>query len=155
MIAVSGPPTALSAADEPKTAIMVSRTRPEPGQRLLAAACLEPGTIDPTTTERIDAGLGAIIPPRNSRESRSLSLGGDRTLRNLPTTLDDLSEPEAAACIRTAALINGPATLRLLAAYAPDPRWRVQEEIAKVWRYFDAEEYAGRVMANAPYRTES
>src|SRR5262249_48860535 len=60
--------------------------------RLLAAACLEVGTIDPATTERIDTGLDAIIPPRNSRESRSLALGADRALRNLPTTLDDLSE---------------------------------------------------------------
>src|SRR5215470_97919 len=118
--------------------------------RLLAAACLDVGTIDPATTERIDTGLGAIIPPRNSRESRSLALGGDRALRNLPSTLDDLSEPEAAACVRTAALVNGPAALRLIAGYALDPRWRVQEEIANVWRYFDAEEYAGKVLANAP-----
>lgn len=118
--------------------------------RLLAAACLEVGTIDPTTTDRIDAGLGAIIPPRNSRESRSLALGGDRALRNLPSTLDDLSEPEAAACVRAAALVNGPAALRLIAAYAPDPRQRVQEEIADAWHYFDAEEYAAKVLANAP-----
>jgi hypothetical protein len=123
--------------------------------RLLAAACLEAGTIDPTTTERIDTGLGSIIPPGNSRESRSLSLGGDRTLRNLPTTLDDLGEPEATACVRTAALINGPAALRLLAAYAPDPRGRVQEEIANVWRYFDAEEYASKVLTNAPLKDGS
>jgi Leucine-rich repeat (LRR) protein len=118
--------------------------------RLLAAACLEVGTIDPDTTERIDTGLGAIIPPRNSRESRSLALGGDRALRNLPSSLDDLSEPEAAACVRTAALVNGPAALRLIAGYAPDPRWRVQQEIAEAWRYFDAEEYAGKVLTNAP-----
>jgi hypothetical protein len=119
--------------------------------RLLAAACMETAhTIDPDTTARIDGALGEIMPPRSRRESRSLSIGGDRALRNLPTSLEGLSEPVAAACVRTAALVNGQAALSLLSRYAKDSRRKVQEELAEVWRYFDAEEYATTVLADSP-----
>jgi hypothetical protein len=101
---------------------------------------------------RIDASLDTVIPPRASRESRTLSLAGDRVLRRLPTSLDEVSEAVGAACVRTAALVNGPAALRLLAGYASDPRDGIQQELAKVWRYFDAEEYAKSVLAGAPLR---
>jgi len=54
--------------------------------------------------------------------------------------------------VRTAALVNGPAALRLLAGYASDPRDLIQFELGKVWHYFDAEEYAKSVLADAPLR---
>ncbi|HEX6360730.1 NACHT domain-containing protein [Actinophytocola sp.] len=121
--------------------------------RLLASACLETSTtVEPDLMARIDASLDTVIPPRASRESRTLSLAGDRVLRRLPTSLDEVSEAVGAACVRTAALVNGPAALRLLAGYASDPRDRIQNELAEVWHYFDAEEYAKTVLADAPLR---
>ncbi|MGH3624457.1 MAG: NACHT domain-containing protein [Sciscionella sp.] len=124
--------------------------------RLLASACLDTSaTVQPDVTARIDASLDTILPPRAGRESRTLSLAGDRVLRRLPTSLDGVSEAVGAACVRTAALVNGPAALRLLAGYAPDPRGQIQRELADVWRYFDAEEYAKSVLADAPLRNGS
>jgi hypothetical protein len=121
--------------------------------RLLASACLETSeTVEPEVMARIDASLDTVVPPRASRESRTLSLAGDRVLRRLPTSLEGVSEAVGAACVRTAALVNGPAALRLLAGYASEPRWQIQRELADVWRYFDAEEYAKSVLADAPLR---
>lgn len=121
--------------------------------RLLASACLDTSqTVEPDAMARIDTALDKILPPRSTRESRTLSLAGDRVLRRLPTSLDEVSEAVGAACVRTAALVNGPEALPLLARYASDPRDRVQQELAQVWRYFDAEEYAKTVLADAPLR---
>jgi hypothetical protein len=52
--------------------------------------------------------------------------------------------------IRTAALINGPRALRLLTGFAGDARAEVQRELIAVWHYFDPEEYAQRVLQEAP-----
>jgi hypothetical protein len=38
----------------------------------------------------------------------------------------------------------------LLALYAKDPRWWVQEEIARAWAHFDPQRYAEEVLADAP-----
>jgi hypothetical protein len=134
---------------------LLKRADREPGRaralRILATACLETAhNVDPQVTARVDAALGALLPPRSTRESRSLAGAGGRVIGRLPSSLDGLSEAAAAACVRTAALINGPEALRLLAAYAPDPRFRVQLQLADVWPFFDAEEYARAVLADAP-----
>lgn len=101
--------------------------------RLLASACLDTSqTVEPEVMARIDASLATAIPPRDKRESRTLSLAGDRVLRRLPTSLDEVSEAVGVACVRTAALVNGPAALQLLAGYAADPRIDVQHELAEV-----------------------
>jgi hypothetical protein len=121
--------------------------------RLLASACVDTSpTVEPEVMARIDASLDKVLPPRAKRESRTLSLAGDRVLRRLPTSLKEVSEAVGVACVRTAALVNGPAALRLLAGYASDPRDMIQHELASVWHYFDAEEYAKSVLADAPLR---
>jgi NACHT domain len=122
--------------------------------RLLASACLDTAhMVAPEVTARIDAAVSTLLPPRSRRETRSLALAGDRVLRSLPRSLSDLQElsaAAAAACVRTAALINGPNAIQLLATYAADPRVEVQRELAEVWSYFDAEAYARTVLADAP-----
>lgn len=119
--------------------------------RLLASACMETSSkVDDDIVARIDTALMTLVPPRAKRESRTLSLAGDRLLRRLPTSLDGLSPASGAACVRTAALVNGPAAMQLLSGYASDPRHVIQREIADVWRYFDAEEYAKTVLRDAP-----
>jgi hypothetical protein len=119
--------------------------------RLLAAACRETARkVDPDVGARIDAALDTVVPPRSSRETRSLASAGVAVLGKLPTSLDGLSTAKAAACIRTAALINGKGGLRLLANYASDTRPRVQRALANAWNYFPPEEYAKDVLADAP-----
>lgn len=119
--------------------------------RLLAAACRETAQkVDPEVSARIDAALDTVVPPRSERETRSLARSGAGVLRKLPTSLDELSDASAAACVETASFINGPNALRLLAGYATDPRSRVQRALADAWRYFAPEEYAKEVLADAP-----
>lgn len=153
IVMASGHATALN-----RTAIIggiLERAEKEPNAarqlRLLASACLETAsTVDPSIVSRVDDALDEIVPPRTKRESRSLSLAGDRILSRLPTSLDGLPEGTAVACVRTAALVNGRVGLNLLTKYASDPRQKVQLELADVWIYFDAEEYARVVLADAP-----
>jgi len=119
--------------------------------RLLAAACLDTAQmVDPEITRRVEAAVEELLPPRGQNETRSLALAGGRMLRLLPSTLNEQSDAQAAACVTTAALISGPEALRLLARWAPDPRGAVQRALAQVWRYFDPGEYAEAVLRDAP-----
>lgn len=119
--------------------------------RLLASACLDTArVVDPEVTNRVEAAVDELVPPRGQNETRSLALAGDRVLRRLPSTLDQLSDASAAASVKTAALVGGPEALKLLARWAPDPRGPVQRALAKVWRYFDPTDYAQAVLRDAP-----
>jgi hypothetical protein len=122
--------------------------------RLVAAACKETATlVEPAEViTRIDAAIRDLLPPRNIRESRSLASVGEAILDNLPASLDHLTSAQAAACFRTAALVNGPQALDVLARYANDQRQKVKSQAEKCWRYFDPESYARRVLANASLR---
>jgi len=119
--------------------------------RLLAAACLDTAQmVDPEVTRRVEVAVDELLPPRGQNETRSLALAGGRVLRLLPSSLDELSDASAAACVKTAALIGGPEAQRLLARWAPDPRGAVQRALAQVWRYFDPADYAQAVLQDAP-----
>ena len=118
---------------------------------LLAASCLETApTLPPELRGRVDDRLVGLLPPASVRETRSLASVGEPVLRRLPTDLSELSEATAAASVRTAALVNGPDALDLLTGYATDPRPRVQQELARAWQYFDPDDYARTVLADAP-----
>lgn len=119
--------------------------------RLLVAACRETAILAPVDVlDRIDACVESLLPPRNQRESRSLATVGETILGHLPANTEALSPAQAAACFHTAALVNGPKALDLLARYASDSRPEVQREATASWRYFDAELYASKVLKNAP-----
>ena len=81
----------------------------------------------------------------SSRRAHSRPLG-DFVLRWLLLDLSSLSAAAAATTIRTAALINWPGALTLLAGYATDPRPRVRA--CPCLQYFDPHEYAQRVRAD-------
>ncbi|MEV4312724.1 NACHT domain-containing protein [Actinocrispum sp. NPDC049592] len=142
-------------ADDLLTEIM-NRADKEPRNArrlwLLAAACLETVTeIDPKVHERVETLIREhLVPPRNIRESASLATIGHRLLRYLPSTLEDLSEAQAAATVRTAVLTGNAEALTRLAGYAADERWTVQEQLAAGWEYFDPQRYAEEVLADAP-----
>jgi hypothetical protein len=106
--------------------------------------------IDPEVSRRVEAAVEELLPPRGQNETRSLAFAGGRMLRLLPSSLDELSDASAAACVKTAALVGGPEAQRLLARWAPDPRGAVQRALAQVWRYFDPGEYAEAVLLDAP-----
>ncbi|WP_258904764.1 hypothetical protein [Actinokineospora sp. UTMC 2448] len=91
-----------------------------------------------------------VIPPRNVRESRSLAAVGESVLAYLPDTVFELTAAQAAACARTAALVNGPRAVEVLRGYADDPRPEVLAELVRAWQYFDPESYARQVLADAP-----
>ncbi|MGO1052451.1 NACHT domain-containing protein [Crossiella sp. CA198] len=122
--------------------------------RLLAAACLETvDELDPAVRARVDALIEQhLVPPRSVREAGSLAAIGHRVLRYFPSTLDDLSEAAAAATVRAAAFTENQEALGLLRGYAADPRDRVQDELARAWRYFEPQRYAEEVLAEAPLR---
>ena len=128
-------------------------TEPRHGRRLrlLAAACLDTAQmVAPEVTSRVEAAVEALVSPRGQNETRSLALAGGRVLRRLPSTLDELTDASAAACVKTAALVGGPEAVKLLARWAPDPRSAVQRALAQVWRYFDPTDYAKAVLPDAP-----
>ncbi|MDS1270749.1 NACHT domain-containing protein [Lipingzhangella sp. LS1_29] len=123
--------------------------------KVLLACCME--TLDEAPSEvreAIDTCLDHLVPPRDLRAARSLATVGEPVLDRLPETLDGLSEPRARAAVRTAWLVNGPRAIEALSRYATDPRPEVQHELRAAWSYFDAEEYARRVLADAPLLNE-
>ncbi|GAA1266723.1 NACHT domain-containing protein [Saccharothrix xinjiangensis] len=120
--------------------------------RLLAAACLETvRDIDPAVRARIDAVIdGKLVPPRSLRETQSLASIGHRVLRHLPTSLDGLSDAQAAATVRAAALTGATEAIPLPAGYARDTRDGVQEEVERGAQFFEPERYAEEVLADSP-----
>jgi hypothetical protein len=118
--------------------------------RLLAAACLETApAVEPQLLDVVRSHLRELVP-RSINESRSLAGVGEPLLSELPADITTLTEAQAAATVRAAALVNGPAALNTLARYASDPRQQVQRELIKNWEYFDPIEYADKVLADAP-----
>jgi hypothetical protein len=108
--------------------------------------------VAPEVIERVESTLADLVPPRSKTEARSLSLAGERVLHRLPATLDGLTSAKAVACVRTAAFIGGQEALKLLTRYASNPHHDVQWELATVWQYFPAEQYAVEVLGDAPLR---
>jgi hypothetical protein len=134
---------------------LLDRADTEPRMRrrlqLLAASAMEAAPA--LTTElahRMDRCWADLLPPRRTVEARTLATAGEILLPRLPTDPASLSEATAAAIVRTAALINGPEVWPVLEKFSQDPRPRVQKELIAAWRYFDPDEYASRVLADAP-----
>ncbi|MFD9734975.1 NACHT domain-containing protein [Umezawaea sp. NPDC059074] len=120
--------------------------------RLLAAACLDTlRDIAPQVRVRVDTVVrDKLTPPRSISETGSLAALGQRVLRYLPDSLEDLSEAQAVATVRSAAQAGTTDALPLLASYAQDPRSAVHQELQSSWRYFDPERYAKVVLSNSP-----
>ncbi|WP_169809264.1 NACHT domain-containing protein [Actinomadura chibensis] len=119
--------------------------------KLVAIACLETLPSVPEDLRRdLDRCLDDLIPPRSEASARSLATAGEPVLARLPENLTGLSAAAAAATVQAAWLINGSAALEVLARYASDPRESVRAELVKAWNYFDADEFAKRVLARLP-----
>ncbi|MFC9435047.1 NACHT domain-containing protein [Nocardia sp. NPDC057030] len=119
--------------------------------RLLAASCWE--TIESLSGDlarRLDETIAGLVPPQDLDEAASLVAVGEPLLRYLPKRLDDIPDVSAMTTVRTAALVGGPASLRLLGSYAKDPRREIQQELINTWDYYDPTEYATEVLAHFP-----
>lgn len=124
--------------------------------RLLAATCRESvHELPADVLDRLNENVRTLVPPRNLEESRSLATVGESILDQLPTDLTTLSKPQAAACVLTAALVNGPRSLELLHSFARDGRAEVQDELIEAWPLYDPGEYATLVLADAPLHNGS
>jgi hypothetical protein len=134
---------------------LLHRIRTEPRRarhmKLLVASCLETlPDVPPNLAKDTLACLEDQIPPHDITAARSLAAVGEPVLERLPQTLNGLSTAASRATVRVAWLINGPKALSVLSRYANDARKSVQRELIEGWGYFDSDEYASRVLEDAP-----
>ncbi|MFE1791647.1 NACHT domain-containing protein [Streptomyces sp. NPDC059525] len=117
---------------------------------LLAAACLEHAPeLDPALRSEIQSRTAELLPPRTPEQAEELAKAGELVLELLPLP-EELSRDEAAACVRTAALIGGPRALGAIARFRHDARTAVQWELGRSWHEFDTTAFADEVLADAP-----
>ncbi|RFU36430.1 NACHT domain-containing protein [Actinomadura logoneensis] len=134
---------------------LLARIDAEPGHarrlKLLLVACLETLPAIPSDLRpAFDRCLTELVPPRDEVAARSLATAGEAVLDALPTSTMKLSAQVAQAAAQVAWLINGPRALDVLSRYAPDARHEVSSELAAAWSYFDASEFADRVLRHMP-----
>ncbi|MFF1638414.1 NACHT domain-containing protein [Streptomyces sp. NPDC058246] len=133
---------------------LIERGDREPKHRkrlhLLAAACLETAIEcdPPNIYNQVREITAELIPPRRITDAKELASAGEMVIPLIPDRR--LSAGEAAATIRMAAIVGGDGALSLISRYARDKRVTVQREIRQSWEYFDAEEYAQKVMSKDP-----
>ncbi|MFJ7266146.1 NACHT domain-containing protein [Streptomyces sp. NPDC099050] len=120
---------------------------------LLAAACLEHAPeLDPEVRREVTARTALLLPPRSPGQAEELAKAGELVLELLPEPAG-LVEAEAAATIRTAALVGGDRALRVIAGFRRDDRYETARELSDAWGRFPVEAYADTVLADAPMTT--
>lgn len=134
---------------------LLRRGREEPEHQhtlyLLAVACLETAReVPPSLAEDIGKCLNELLPPKNVTEAKELASAGELALSRLGEYTKSKAS-EAAACVRTACLIGGEASLQVLANFSSDARKTVQRELLRGWALHDRpRDYAERVLHKAP-----
>ncbi|WP_030203156.1 NACHT domain-containing NTPase [Streptomyces sp. NRRL S-87] len=119
---------------------------------LLAAASLEHAPeLDPSLRGEIQSRTAELLPPRTPGQAEELAKAGELVLELLPD-LSSLGEAEAAATVRTAALLGGDRALEVIAAFRRDDRYEVGHEIAESWGRFPTGRFADAVLTDAPMR---
>lgn len=119
---------------------------------LVAVACVETAReVSPAIRREIFDCLGELLPPQNMSEAKkALSSAGELALDALEKKFKSARATEVAACIRTATLVGGEASLHLLSNYSNDNRITVQRALLRAWQLHDMpEQYAETVLADA------
>lgn len=130
-----------------------AKTRLRRRLRLIAVSCMETmASVPADILQQVESRIEELVPPRGKNEVASLASAGDHVLRRLPASLNDLSEAAAAATVATAALINGPDAMKVLARFGADRRHGVVDELLTGWEYFEPDEYARQVLARSPLK---
>lgn len=120
---------------------------------LLAAACLEHAPeLDPEVRREVTARTALLLPPRSPGQAEELAKAGELVLELLPEPAG-LVEAEAAATIRTAALVGGDRALQVIAGFRTDDRYEAARELSDAWGRFPVDVYADTVLADAPMNT--
>lgn len=120
---------------------------------LLAAACLEHAPeLDPEVWREVKARTACLLPPRTPGQAVELAKAGELVLELLPEP-DGLTEGEAAATIRTAALVGGDRALQVIAGFRTDDRYEASRELSDAWGRFPVDVYADTVLVDAPLHT--
>ncbi len=124
----------------PKAADKIIRNLVEAGDRdaerrhyfhLLAVACLETAVVvDRELRGTVDESLTTLIPPKNKEDAKAIAAAGTLAATHLGWR-EQLTIPEAAACVHALKLIGDEAARTVLASYAGDSRTSVFDEILK------------------------
>nr|WSX52548.1 NACHT domain-containing protein [Streptomyces sp. NBC_00974] len=115
---------------------------------LLAAACLEHAPeLDPEVWREVKARTACLLPPRSPGQAEELAKAGELVLELLPEP-SGLTEGEAAATIRTAALVGGDRALQVIAGFRADGRYEASRELSDAWGRFPVDVYADTVLAD-------
>ncbi|WP_370592732.1 hypothetical protein [Streptomyces sp. NBRC 109706] len=119
--------------------------------RLLAAACQETlPEIPDGLADRLEEAVTRLLPARRRTDPPALAAVGASLLRQLPSSLGQLSEKAAIQTVRTVALIGGEESLKVLADWVGDEREGVVGALIAAWNYFDADLYADEVLSQLP-----
>ncbi|MGW6569459.1 NACHT domain-containing protein [Streptomyces sp. NPDC054975] len=115
---------------------------------LLAAACLEQAPeLDPAIRAEVEERTRELLPPRSIQQAEELAKVGSLVLSLLPGPAE-LSEQEAEAVVRTAALVGGDAGLGVIARFRAETRPRVRFQLGLAWTSFDTADYAEAVLTD-------
>ncbi|MEV7442130.1 NACHT domain-containing protein [Streptomyces sp. NPDC091204] len=116
---------------------------------LLAAACLEHAPeLAPEVWGEVRERTAELLPPRGPEQAAELAKAGEMVLELLPEPAG-LSEAQAQATVRTAALVGGDRALRVIARFRHDERFEVSHELSDSWGRFPTGDYADAVLADA------
>lgn len=120
---------------------------------LVAAACLEQADVTATGEVRtlVERAAARLIPPDNSEDAELLAKAGRFVLELLPDAAG-LTDSQAAAVVRTVALIGGEEARVKIAQFANLDEAVVIDELLRAWRQADdPEEYARVVLAEVNF----
>ncbi|MGW4362679.1 NACHT domain-containing protein [Streptomyces californicus] len=123
---------------------------PEHGHRLvlLAAGSLAHAPeLDPDIRAEVEARTGRLLPPDGQESIDELAKVGDLAVELLSSMVDDLTETEAAAMVRTAAAVGTETAYELVKQFRDDSRGWVATALSVAWEQFEADVYAREVMA--------
>jgi hypothetical protein len=120
---------------------------------LVAAACLEQADVTRTggVRAKVERAAARLIPPDNAVDAELLAKAGRFVLDLLPGP-EGLSDAQAAAVVRTVALIGGEEARDKIALFSAADEAVVIDELLRAWRQTDdPEEYARVVLAGVNF----
>ena len=121
--------------------------------RLVAAACLAQADVmeSDDIREQVHQAARRLIPPAGPDDAELLAKAGSFVLELLPGP-EGLADDQAAAVIRTAAMIGGEGARDIIARFTAVDQSVVIDELLRAWRLSeDPERYATAVLADVDF----
>ncbi|MFI2615523.1 NACHT domain-containing protein [Streptomyces sp. NPDC018584] len=113
---------------------------------LLAAASLEHAAeVDPGVRGEVEERAAQLMPPQSHEQAEALAKAGELVLELLPGP-EGLSDRQAAAVVRTAALVGVSSAVPVIARFRSDERPRTSHALVEAWSAFDVREYFEAVL---------